>query len=320
MPASQSAVACLTPQLCVVVGRDSRGMGDIIDVVNGTPGKPVEVKGSSALVAISCPADVGCMVLGRAAGTEAPLLVQLNDKGQPVTVQKGVIASTAPQVPRGVSLVSISCRSLSDCGLLGTGTDNPTRSFEYAQWDGLSMHVAPVRLPAGLSRPTVRSLSCYTLCVAVGWAMSSKGVQGLAYSISGYHVFSPAIVPGDNLRGVSCFSITTCFAAGTGKSGGVVVSIVRGSPGRVAVVRGADLEGVACGLASCLAGGSGQAGGAASATHGTLVGLSLSDRVTSTRVVPAARAFTSVASSPVETGFAAIGPAPGAGDQVTTQA
>ena len=157
MPASQSAVACLTPQLCVVVGRDSSGMGDIIDVVNGTPGKPVEVKGSSALVAISCPADVGCMVLGRAAGTEAPLLVQLNDKGQPVTVQKGVIASTAPQVPRGVSLVSISCRSLSDCGLLGTGTDNPTRSFEYAQWDGLSMHVA--RTPAGRFEPPHRSIA-----------------------------------------------------------------------------------------------------------------------------------------------------------------
>jgi hypothetical protein len=83
------------------------------------------------------------------------------------------------------------------------------------------------------------------------------GGEGVVTTITNGTPGTAQLVPGTNLLwGVSCSSVTTCYAVGTNsaQTEGVVVTTTNGTPGTAQVVPGALLYGVACPSAtSCVA-------------------------------------------------------------------
>jgi len=98
VPGSAKEVSCLTSKLCVVVG-SNKGVGDVVDLSGGKPGKPLVVKGSRGLYAIDCPAPAGCIALGSTSSSTDLLIVEINSQGR-------VAGSRSVPLPSGMSLTS----------------------------------------------------------------------------------------------------------------------------------------------------------------------------------------------------------------------
>lgn len=314
LPISQSGVACLTVDLCVVVGRDAKhGTGDVMVVNNGKLGKPSDVKGSQDLVAVTCPAGVGCIAWGQASGPTRPFIVETNDNGK-------VLGSGPTQVPAGVSFTNISCYSLANCRLFGTYRSRSSDVPEFGIWDGSSVLAEHLPLPPGVSEFTAAGVSCYIAnCVAVGTGLKGGGHVGLVLDITGRSLTSSSVQPNAVMAGVSCVSPTLCYAVGNNGPVGFVVSLDSGMARLLSPVRSGHLAAIACQAALCLAVGSRQLkrGNRAEGTYGMLVGVS-SGKVTSNTLVELSRGFTDVTAAPVGVGFAALGPAHGQDCEITT--
>ena len=315
VPGSQSGVSCLTSQLCVLVGNNSHGAGDVIDISNGKPGKLVIVRGARSLYSVSCPTAKGCLAIGEAAGRGAPFIVELGSTGK-------VEGSGALKVPPGVSLTRISCKNLYACELSGSGASPGT--VELAQWDGISTHWFQVPVPNGFTSPTLNGISCFaTDCVAVGSVLGGAKIEELVVSATDWRPSRVWAGPGGSISGVFCTSWTLCYATGYNQAGGLVLTIVNGVARPTATTPADDLYGIACDLtspASCMAVGQQRAQPGAqrlSADYGTLVALS-SGRTSAAQVVRLSNGFTAVAGPPAGTGFSAVGGAQRPGSVVAT--
>lgn len=146
--------------------------------------------------------------------------------------------------------------------------------------------------------------------------LASGATEGVIISISHGRVTGVKTVPGASLYGVSCASAALCYAAGFTSSGGIVVTINGGVP-RASVTTAADLLGIACRGVACVAVGQGlpAAGSPSAAFQGVVVSLA-SGAVTNTTEVAQSGGFDAVALAPDGT-YAAVGPAHGAGSEVT---
>ena len=161
LPISQSSIGCITPDLCVLVGRNTqRGTGEVI-VAGGKIGKPSDIKGTQALVAVSCPVG-GCIAFGPTTTPTEDAFTQTDEDGK-------VLGSANYSVPRDVWFTSISCYSLSICYLFGNGRSKSSAVAELGIWGDSPVFTDHFPLPAGITRFSGTSISCYaTACVAVG--------------------------------------------------------------------------------------------------------------------------------------------------------
>lgn len=308
LPVSQRAVACLTTDLCVVAGRDARhGTGDVIVVSGGKSGKAADVRGSQSLFAVSCPIG-GCIALGQPSLPGKLLFVETNENGK-------VLGSGPSRIPSGVSFTSVSCLGLANCRVFGTYGTGSSSVPELGIWNGASVLGSRLALPPGMSHFAAADVSCYvSVCEAVGTALKNGGRVGLVLEVRGLSVLETSVQVGGAMTGVSCVTVTLCYAVGDGRTASFADTIRSGVITLVSPVTSAHLTGISCEGASCLAVGSRRQVGA---TYGTLTDIS-SGKVMSTTLVHLSGGFTSVSGPSAGSGFAALGLAHGTGSEITT--
>jgi len=301
----------LSPALCVVVGYDNRGVGDVVLVRHGSPAPGVEVPGSKWVLAISCPGAAGCVALGQPPSSVGAVVVELSSTG-------AITSSKVVDVPAGVDLTRIACWTTSSCVLAGVDVFASPESLEVGYWDGTSLSLHSVKAPAGTTDPTIEGAACSgSTCALVGYADKGTGNEGLVLGFTGGQPGALRTVAGGSIYGVSCVGPALCYAAGFTRTGGFVLTLDHGTAGAEVPVKG-DLFGIACRAQVCVAAGEVLAPPGAPARddyYGLLVWTS-GGKVTSTQLVPASGGFTSAAQA--KGAFAAEGAAQGKGSEVTT--
>ena len=307
----QFGVSCISTTLCVVTGYDDGGVGDVVDIHKGVPGPVSVIAGTKAVYTVSCPAGAGCVALGVTSNDVSPVLVTIGPSG-------AVESSKTLSVPPGVSLVRISCVSLTTCELSGTDIFTSPVMLEMGRWDGAKLTLQHVPLPHGASAPALEALSCSgSQCVAVGSAFSGSNSEGLVLRTTGgtpvLHTVADA-----SIYGVACTSSSLCYGAGFTRTGGLAMTIKSGVASSTVTLTQGDMMAIACRASSCTAVGEKLAPPGAPAKdvyYGVLVGLS-DGKVTSSEMVPASGGFTNVAQ--YGGAYAAVGAAQGKGTEVTT--
>jgi hypothetical protein len=171
---------------------------------------------------------VGNALTATIAGTQTPLL--LTGSGQSWTAEQG----PAPADATGYTMGAVDCPSASECIAVGVGEftdDNPVRygPVVLTDTDG-SWSAARVQLPAaidsGLSM-TITGVSCpsVSLCFATGWYQDSSNDTAehgllLEWSDGSWTAMEAPLPAGADssasvsLSGVSCPSVSLCFATG----------------------------------------------------------------------------------------------------------
>lgn len=310
---TQSAVACLEPQLCVVVGGNGHGEADIIDVGANKPAPAIALKEAKYLLGISCPAPAGCMAMGQPVNGRGLYLVQLGANGQPVVTAKGgPLAQVTVKTPSGVSFSAFSCHSVFNCKLFGTmGTRS---SLALGLWDGLALRTETVGLPSGLKAYGPEAISCYIGCVAVAAVSGRTSLESVIYPVSGMTVGHVATVRGVALRSISCFSATTCYAVGQSATGASLVTIENGRPTAAYNLPGQQLNTIACGATSCAAGGALAKSGRKSGDLVPIIGAGHPGRA---ELLAGTTAISALGAPSAGAGFAALGSVAGAGQEIS---
>jgi hypothetical protein len=305
----QTDVSCLSSKLCVLAGCDNHGVGDLIPLLGGVPGRLSTVAGTQGIYGVSCPSASGCVALGRTSNDIGAMLISINGSGL-------LTKTVSVKVPSGVTLDRIACTGVHSCEVAGTDIF-VSHAVEVGSWNGHTLSLHRVGAPAGSTDTVVEGVSCSgTACEVVGYAEKVAVVKGLIVTISHGKPTGLHVVPGDSLYGVSCTSATLCYASGFNQSGGLILTVKRGvasAPAHVA----SDLSGIACRGTACTAVGEQLPPPPTTAAfYGSLVTVS-SGKVIASQLVPASGGYNSVAAA--RGGFfAAVGSAQGAGSEVTT--
>ena len=218
----QQGISCLTSRLCVIVGYNNEGIGDVVRVHDGVPAPGTAIAGSKALYSVSCAESAGCAAIGVTSNGASPVVVTLNSSGS-------VVGSKVLSVAPGVSLTRIACVTPGNCVLSGVDVFASPETLEVAHWDGSALSVHKTAGPAGATDPTLEGLSCSgAACVAVGSAFKGANSDGLVLSIADGKPAQLRVAAGDSIYGASCVSTTLCYGAGFNRSGGVVLTIDHG--------------------------------------------------------------------------------------------
>ena len=245
----QGVVACLSPARCVVAGYDAKGVGDVVALTNGVPGKVSILRGTQGVFSVSCPTSAGCVVLGRTSNDVGAEMATLNAAG---ALTREVRVST----PAGVNLNEIACTSLTSCVVTGTDVFVSPSQPEYGSWNGttFTLHRATISLHRSIT--SMEGLSCAAgTCVAVGYLLNSSADTAFSLVITGRGAHAAVHTDGTAaLYGVSCTSAARCYAAGFDTAGGLVVSLTSGRVTASSPVAG-DLFGIGCVATSCTAAG-----------------------------------------------------------------
>jgi hypothetical protein len=281
----QYGVSCLSRHLCVLIGYNSSGVGDVVLVRNGNPGPVTAVRHTENLESVSCPNASGCVALADPAGGAGVGIVKINSVG--VATSLKVMSITA-----GDQLFAISCTKLTSCVVAGANDFTTPWKIVVGTWNGTKFSLHSVSSPKGTSDTTVGGLSCAGgTCDVVG--SSDKGVTtiGVSVTFSGGKFGKLHTATNDALTGVSCISKSRCYADGDASfKAGVVVTISNGAIGAPQNVK-TDLNGIACSGNSCTAVGKEFPPQPSSDTYwGTLVSVA-SGKVTGTQFDSASAGF-----------------------------
>src|SRR5262249_8306822 len=150
---------------------------------------------------------------------------------------------------------------------------NPKRLFGE-RWNGSRWSIVPVPSPSGAASSFLGGVACASgsVCVAVGNTINSAGRgrtlaerwNGVRWSIM--PTPNPTGAPGAYLSSASCPAPSLCIAAGsrtdsTGTPTGTLVELWDGTHWTIvptpkpAGAKGAELDGISCGVSVCLAAG-----------------------------------------------------------------
>src|SRR3954471_19107836 len=170
---------------------------------------------TTSLTEITCRNAKFCVAVGVYASFGGPRLPF-------VEVWDGIAwkKSASPNVA-GAWLSSVSCGSVTDCVAVGQKGSSP-KTFAM-HWDGT--HWTVTTAPSPTKEAQFESVSCVTpkFCTAVGWSMDAKrNVRTLVarWNGSGWKQLPSPNFPksgqiDSELLGVSCTSVTRCFAVGS---------------------------------------------------------------------------------------------------------
>ncbi len=263
---NENAIACMTASRCVAVGsgaRGSNGHGDVVALTGGRPGHISAVAASQTLESVSCPSSAGCWAIGLQNGGANLVLVRIGAAGRVAAVLK-------VSEPSGVSISSISCASMTSCGVLGNNIFVIPNAIEIGTWNGKKLTVHKVAGKRGSTGTVVGGISCWKAsCLAVGYySLTSPNPAGFLLPMSHGKPGKQHLVRNDFFYGVSCVSASRCYTAGSaGQAAGIVVTVNRGLAGHVQTET-ADFSGIECAGVTC------RASGAAAGGHGVIVRLS----------------------------------------------
>jgi hypothetical protein len=307
---SQGSIACLTPTRCVAVGYTSKVVGDVVSLTRGVPGRTSVVAGSQSVSGVSCPSSRGCVALVRTISSARAELLSINAHG---------IATRARSfaLPGGVALFRIACVSLRRCVLVGDDIADVPPPIVVASFDGTSLHLHLVRVPAKTVETVMQAVTCAGgTCDEVGYLDTGSSAIGVSLEISGETAFALHAAGSDLLDGVAC-TATLCYAVGTTGTGGVVDALTRGAVVSRSPIQGVELSAIACGATDCTAVGRLAAQPPSTdLTWGALVPIP-SGAPGAPVVVEASAALTGVAGD--GTAIVAVGSAQGAGSVVAVE-
>jgi photosystem II stability/assembly factor-like uncharacterized protein len=221
-------VTCPTIDFCMVVGASPDGSSGVALVRTPTQdwttrSLPSEQK---SLVLVTCPGALQCVAVGGPpADTQSDVLV---------TTDGGVswTPSILPQQPSSlvgpVTAQSISCPSTQECFVVGSETpgDGSPSGRVFVSDDG-GLQWVPQTLPAAAT--SLLGVSCPTTtdCVAVGGGIPPRGGPGQAMIVTttdGGNDWVLREVPDgvSGLSGISCPTLDSCIAVGSGPTGPMV--------------------------------------------------------------------------------------------------
>jgi hypothetical protein len=275
-PSGLNGVACASATNCVAVGNS--GPANLAEGWNGGRWKVQNVRNvagglGSELGGVACHSAAFCIAVGDRTNLfdnpVAPLAERWN--GTRWRIQR----TPRPGGRAGSALTAVVC-PFSVClavGFLSDRVGNPKRVFGE-RWNGSSWSIVPVPNPSGAASSFLGAVACAreTVCVAVGTTTNSAGRgrtlaerwNGVRWSI----MPTPNAVgaPGAYLSSVSCPAPSLCVAAGsrtdsTGTPTGTLVELWNGSDWTIvptpipAGAKGAELDGISCGVSVCLAAG-----------------------------------------------------------------
>ena len=231
---SLTAVACTSPASCTAVGSfvSPAGTVSLAEAWNGSTWSveptPNPAGGSNiTLTGIACGSAGACLAVGgyfsSSNNGELPLAESWN--GTSWTIQSVPLPAGA----RGGSLNSVSCGSATACTAVGFYADSGNANVVLAEsWNGASLAVQAVRIPAGATTSTLGAVSCSAApsadCEAVGWYFRSgaliartlaEGWNGASWTIQATP--KPRNTAGGSFpAGISCGSASSCTSVGSG--------------------------------------------------------------------------------------------------------
>ena len=217
-------VACPTITICIAVGTFTNASGDhtLVERWNGTTWSiltslNVSAAQSNTLAGVACPSATSCYAVGNYVKVGVTKTLAEHFDGTAWTIQ--VSANPASSDP--VILESIACPSLTSCFAVG---NYDTVSDERTLVEKLSGTSWVVMASANVTNSGVidlNSVSCAstTSCFAVGFATVGTTTTTLVERMTGttWAIMSspnPAGATDAELNGVSCPTLTACFATG----------------------------------------------------------------------------------------------------------
>jgi hypothetical protein len=189
--AALNGVSCVSKSFCMAVG--STGSSPLAQVWNGTswsvPASQPPVPGSwesAVLNSVHCLSTTWCMATGSLRRNEAGTV-----RWRPFAdIWNGSSWTTTTGVPWGNNLeglaFGISCRSTSECWIVGEGRSGSTLRPWAVRWTGSTWEIQSVPLVAGAEGAQLRDISCYATssCKAVGWALFGGAKQALVETVT----------------------------------------------------------------------------------------------------------------------------------------
>jgi hypothetical protein len=217
-------VSCFSTTFCVSVGTDFTAATPTAraEKFNGTHWTTVNAASPAGstfteLRGVSCLSTTHCWAAGRyQTTTGTPLIETFN--GTHFTQ-----VAVTPPTPTGAQLNAVACSASNACTAVGWfDSANPRAALIY-RYNGVSWTTQPASVPAGFTYAELDGVACpaATTCHAVGTYQDSAGVyHSLAQSWNGASwtnrtVATPSGGQDPALSSVSCWSATTCEAAGS---------------------------------------------------------------------------------------------------------
>jgi hypothetical protein len=223
-----NSVSCVGISFCLAVGSSGTGPA-VAETWNGTTWSFVAAAapvGSTAtsLSAVSCVSATTCEVLGTATvgATNSIFGNQWNGTSLTATTAATPAPTTSTPVP---SASGMDCVTASWCLAVGTGDTQSASAASFSElWNGTAWVLLTTPQPATGLGSQLSSVSCagVSFCQAVGQTnLAGPLSQNLIESWNGTQWAITANVPdtsatlNQGLKGVDCFSATTCSAVGS---------------------------------------------------------------------------------------------------------
>jgi hypothetical protein len=255
MPSLATSIDCLTKSLCVSVGDTPQGIGAVVAIKHGVPGKLQKVKGTdNGILSVSCAGGKGCVAI---APTPTGKLMFINiGKTGKVTSKKEVKVTILDSFDR------ISCATIHSCELAGVRIVNAVLNHvAVAHWNGKKLSDLRAIKVANASDVTAAGLSCRnSYCVAVGQMDLRSGASPFGAYLLPIKRGKPGKLvrtkASTSLQAVACVTASLCYADGDhAEPAGVVLTFAHNKITKTATVA-ASLDGIACAGHSCTAVGS----------------------------------------------------------------
>ena len=223
-----SSVSCVGTTFCLAVGGSGTGPS-VAETWNGTAwsfvsAAPPTGSTSSPLSSVSCVSSMTCEVLGTATvgGTNSIFANQWNGTTLSASTAATPPVTSGTPVP---SATGMDCVTASWCLAVGdTDVQNSAGSSFSELWNGSAWALLSTPQPATAVGSLLSSVSCagVSFCQAVGQTnLAGPLSQNLIESWNGAQWTITANVPdtstteNQGLKGVDCFSATTCSAVGS---------------------------------------------------------------------------------------------------------
>ena len=236
----------MTATTCVVGGYNSHSVANLITVHAGVAKRIVDVAGNQGVYQVSCPNATGCVALLRTSNDIGVRFATINAAG---AVTKNVFVT----LPDGVILETLACSTLADCVVAGTDVFKRPAPYEIGTWAGGKLTLHSVGVPAKTTNTILNNLACFrTSCDAIGYVQRTSATIGVSVAMTDGDHFALHTIGANLPYGVSCISLTVCYAVGFNRTGGVVLTLHGGAMTSSAPTS-ADLYGIACAKTSCSA-------------------------------------------------------------------
>jgi len=172
----------------------------------------------SRLAAVSCTSAAQCVAVGSVSSAPGTRTLVERWNGSAWTI----VASPNPANTADSELAGVACPTATACIAVGTSDHGSLAE----RWNGGNWFIVPSPNPAGATGAALATISCPSAvrCFAVGvWFKKNVEQRLVELFTPGHNTPISTPVPSDakrsNLSGISCVSVSSCFAVGDYRRG-----------------------------------------------------------------------------------------------------